>query len=73
MQRASPSLAQHRAAWQKTLTAPASAELNRWVCAEDVKQRYQQLHLGWAGDGQTHRQRRYLGGISTTLRIWLAG
>ena len=47
MQRASPSLAEHRAVWQKTLSAPALQKLNRWYVPEDVKQRYQQLQLGW--------------------------
>lgn len=47
MQRAGPSLAEHRAVWQKTLSAPALQKLNRWYVPEDVKQRYQQLHLGW--------------------------
>lgn len=47
MQRASPSLAGHRAVWQKTLSAPALQKLNRWYVPEDVKQRYQQLQLGW--------------------------
>ncbi len=48
MQRASPSLAEHRAVWQKTLSAPALQKLNRWYVPEDVKQRYQQLQLGLA-------------------------
>ena len=39
MQRASPSLAGHRAVWQKTLSAPALQKLNRWYVPEDVKQR----------------------------------
>ncbi|HDV8306345.1 nitrate/nitrite two-component system sensor histidine kinase NarQ [Enterobacter hormaechei] len=47
LQRASPSLAEHRAVWQKTLSASALQKLNRWYVPEDVKQRYQQLHLGW--------------------------
>ena len=47
MQRAGPSLAEHRAVWQKTLSAPALQKLNHWYVPEDVKQRYQQLHLGW--------------------------
>ena len=42
-----PSLAEHRAVWQKTLSAPALQKLNRWYVPEDVKQRYQQLQLGW--------------------------
>ncbi len=60
MQRASPSLAEHRAVWQKTLSAPALQKLNRWYVPEDVKQRYlQQLQLWLAGDGHAYRQRRY--------------
>ncbi|MEH0884202.1 nitrate/nitrite two-component system sensor histidine kinase NarQ [Enterobacter sp. UNJFSC 003] len=47
MQRSSPSLTEHRAAWQQTLSAPALQKLNRWYVPEDVKHRYQQLHLGW--------------------------
>ena len=47
MQRASPSLMEHREAWQQTLSAPALQTLNRWYVPDDVKQRYQQLHLAW--------------------------
>ncbi|ELP5693446.1 TPA: nitrate/nitrite two-component system sensor histidine kinase NarQ [Enterobacter ludwigii] len=47
MQRNSPSLTQHRQHWQHTLSAPALQKLNRWYVPDDVKQRYQQLHLAW--------------------------
>lgn len=47
MQRTSPSLAEHRAVWQQTLSAPALQKLSRWYVPDDVKQRYQQLHLAW--------------------------
>jgi len=47
MQRVSPSLAEHRESWQQTLSAPALQKLDRWYVPEDVKQRYQQLHLAW--------------------------
>ena len=47
MQRASPSLMEHREAWQQTLSAPALQTLNRWYVPDDVKQRYHQLHLAW--------------------------
>ena len=47
MQRASPSLMEHREAWQQTLSAPALQTLNRWYVPYDVKQRYHQLHLAW--------------------------
>ena len=40
MQRASPSLMEHREAWQQTLSAPALQTLNRWYVPDDVKQRY---------------------------------
>lgn len=47
MQRTSPSLAEHRAVWQQTLSAPALQKISRWYVPDDVKQRYQQLHLAW--------------------------
>ncbi|MGX5085034.1 nitrate/nitrite two-component system sensor histidine kinase NarQ [Enterobacter sp. UPMP2052] len=47
MQRTSPSLAEHRAVWQQTLSAPALQKLSRWYVPDDVKQRYHQLHLAW--------------------------
>lgn len=47
MQRASPAIASHRESWQQALSAPALRGLNRWYVPEDVKQRYQQLHLAW--------------------------
>lgn len=47
MQRTSPSLAEHRAVWQQTLSAPTLQKLSRWYVPDDVKQRYQQLHLAW--------------------------
>ncbi|WP_368541670.1 nitrate/nitrite two-component system sensor histidine kinase NarQ [Enterobacter soli] len=47
MQRASPDLNTHRQAWQQTLSAPALQSLDRWYVPDDVKQRYQQLHLAW--------------------------
>ena len=47
MQRASPSLMEHREAWQQTLSAPALQTLNRWYVPDDVKQRYHQLQLAW--------------------------
>jgi two-component system nitrate/nitrite sensor histidine kinase NarQ len=47
MQRNSPSLAAHRESWQQTLSAPALQKLNRWYVPDNVKQRYQQLHLAW--------------------------
>ncbi|WP_276851143.1 nitrate/nitrite two-component system sensor histidine kinase NarQ [Enterobacter oligotrophicus] len=47
MQRVSPSLAEHRESWPQTLSAPALQKLDRWYVPEDVKQRYQQLHLAW--------------------------
>ncbi|MFH5068998.1 nitrate/nitrite two-component system sensor histidine kinase NarQ [Enterobacter cloacae complex sp. 2024EL-00215] len=47
MQRHSPSLVAHREIWQQTLSAPALQKLNRWYVPDDVKQRYQQLHLAW--------------------------
>lgn len=37
----------HREIWQQTLSAPALQKLNRWYVPDDVKQRYQQLHLAW--------------------------
>lgn len=47
MQRVSPDLTRHRARWTHTLSAPALQTLNRWYVPEDVRQRYQQLHLAW--------------------------
>ncbi|AEN65900.1 integral membrane sensor signal transduction histidine kinase [Enterobacter soli] len=47
MQRASPELQKHRQSWQQTLSAPALQKLDRWYVPDNVKQRYQQLHLGW--------------------------
>jgi two-component system, NarL family, nitrate/nitrite sensor histidine kinase NarQ len=47
MQRTSPSLAEHRAVWQQTLSAPALQKISRWYVPDDVKQRYHQLHLAW--------------------------
>lgn len=47
MQRASPELQTHRQNWQQTLSAPALLTLDRWYVPDDVKQRYQQLHLAW--------------------------
>lgn len=47
MQGNSPSLAAHRENWQKTLSAPALEKLNRWYVPDNVKQRYQQLHVAW--------------------------
>jgi len=47
MERASPSLAEHRETWQQTLSAPALQKLSRWYVPDDVKARYQQLHLAW--------------------------
>jgi two-component system nitrate/nitrite sensor histidine kinase NarQ len=47
MERASPSLAEHRETWQQTLSAPALQKLSRWYVPDDVKERYQQLHLAW--------------------------
>jgi len=47
MQRNSPSLSEHRQDWQQTLSAPALTTLSRWYVPDDVKQRYQQLHLAW--------------------------
>ena len=47
MQRNSPSLAAHRDSWQQTLNAPALQKLNRWYVPDDVKARYQQLHVAW--------------------------
>ncbi|MEI9482209.1 nitrate/nitrite two-component system sensor histidine kinase NarQ [Enterobacter cancerogenus] len=47
MQRTSPSLAEHRSVWQQTLSAPALQKISRWYVPDDVKQRYQQLHLAW--------------------------
>ena len=47
MQRNSPSPTQHRQHWQHTLSAAALQKLNRWYVPDDVKQRYQQLHLAW--------------------------
>lgn len=47
MQRNSPSLAAHRDSWQRTLSAPALQKLNRWYVPDDVKARYQQLHVAW--------------------------
>jgi two-component system nitrate/nitrite sensor histidine kinase NarQ len=39
--------AAHREIWQQTLSAPALQKLNRWYVPDNVKQRYQQLHLAW--------------------------
>lgn len=47
MQRASPELQKHRQSWQQTLSAPALQKLDRWYVPDNVKQRYQQLHLAW--------------------------
>ncbi|PCM80787.1 nitrate/nitrite two-component system sensor histidine kinase NarQ [Enterobacter cloacae] len=47
MQRNSDALATHRENWQQTLGAPALQKLNRWYVPDDVKARYQQLHLAW--------------------------
>lgn len=47
MQRTSPSLAEHRAVWQQTLSAPALQKISRWYVPDNVKQRYHQLHLAW--------------------------
>ncbi|MEH3478639.1 nitrate/nitrite two-component system sensor histidine kinase NarQ [Enterobacter cloacae] len=47
MQRISDALATHRENWQQTLGAPALQKLNRWYVPDDVKARYQQLHLAW--------------------------
>jgi two-component system nitrate/nitrite sensor histidine kinase NarQ len=53
MQRASPELQKHRQSWQQTLSAPALQKLDRWYVPDNVKQRYQQLHLAWQEmDGQ---------------------
>lgn len=35
------------ASWQQTLSAPALQKLSRWYVPDDVKARYQQLHLAW--------------------------
>lgn len=47
MQRNSPSLAAHRESWQQTLGAPALQKLDRWYVPDNVKARYQQLHVAW--------------------------
>lgn len=47
MQRNSDALAEHRESWQQTLSAPALQKLSRWYVPDDVKARYQQLHLAW--------------------------
>ncbi len=47
MQRNSDALAAHRESWQQTLSAPALQKLSRWYVPDDVKARYQQLHLAW--------------------------
>ncbi|MCK6709674.1 nitrate/nitrite two-component system sensor histidine kinase NarQ [Enterobacter cloacae] len=47
MQCNSDALAAHRESWQQTLSAPALQKLSRWYVPDDVKARYQQLHLAW--------------------------
>jgi two-component system nitrate/nitrite sensor histidine kinase NarQ len=47
MERKKTSLAAHRDVWRHTLNAPALQTLSRWYVPEEVKQRYQQLHLAW--------------------------